>query len=71
MPQTKLTAIQMAKRTRKLGGRDAAQQSTASKEGASRSRTVRGRKGGLKDMPAMPLDILLEVKACLLPLVPC
>ena len=25
-------------------------------------RNVRGRRGGLKDMPGMPLDILIEVR---------
>ncbi|KAH9935794.1 uncharacterized protein B0H18DRAFT_423867 [Fomitopsis serialis] len=31
------------------------------KDGPGRRRNVRGRKGGLKDMPTMPLDILLEI----------
>lgn len=26
-------------------------------------RVVRGRKGGLKDMPSMPMDILVEVSS--------
>ena len=26
-------------------------------------RNVRGRRGGLKDMPGMPLDILIEVRS--------
>ena len=29
---------------------------------ASRPKAVRGRRGGLKDMPNMPLDVLLEVR---------
>ena len=29
---------------------------------ASRPKTIRGRRGGLKDMPNMPLDVLLEVR---------
>ena len=29
-------------------------------------RHLRGRRGGLKDMPEMPLDILFEVRSCIM-----
>ena len=31
-------------------------------------RNIRGRRGGLKDMPQMPLDILIEVRTRYMPL---
>lgn len=39
--------------------------------GENDRRHLRGKKGGLRDMPTMPLDILLEVHSRMLSLVAC
>ena len=50
----------MARKSRKLGSLDNVTETVALKTVGSR-RNVRGKKGGLRDMPTMPLDLLFEV----------